>query len=374
MRLAAVAAVLLATTSAVFAQGVEPLTDALAKMPETLLTNPAPTQFNFVDIAALHALSDNDKLGAKALLRAVVGGGLPAFNALNVSGPDAWSERAKIDIKDVHYLAGFGEPPTTVTIWGLADEGAAAALIEALDADDFDPVGEEGVIGNGTPMTPNLQRRDPINPWRTAVGAATFAAAKGNGIIHSTNPESVAGLLADGPTLADNAIVDVALGGVEAAMGDGLLVQAMLISPAFGLGSIDPSIMLTPGGDMDQIREKLEAEMEADTKGIPPYFGGVIADVDGDGRGVVISLAYPDCAVADAAAAQMAERWGELMPEAAQGEMEMSSVAGDTLCAATLKVVSDASEGVDNVVFRHLFDAYLRRNFTVLQIGEGADA
>jgi hypothetical protein len=275
------------------------------------------------------------------LIRAVVGGGLPAFNALNVSGPDAWSERAKIDIKDVRYLAGFGEPPTTVTIWGLADAAAAGALIEALDADDFDPM-ENGIIGNGTPMTPNLQRRDPINPWRTVVGAATFAAAKGNGIIHSTSPDPVTNLL---------------------------------ISPAFGLSSIDPSIMLTPGADMDTLREKLEAEMEAGSKGIRPYFGGVIADVEGDKSGALIALTYPNCDMAISAAEQMAQRWAELMPEAAQGDVTTSTVAGaDGLCAATLKVVNDAGEGADNVVFRNLFDAYLRRSFTVLQIGEGPEA
>src|SRR5690606_17558172 len=140
----------------------------------------------------------------------------------------------KIDIADVRYLAGFGEPPMTVTVWGLADAGAAGALIEALDADDFDPVSDSGVIGNGAPMAPDLQRRDPINPWRTVVGAATFAAAKGNGIIHSTNPEAVTNLLTDGPSLADNQIVETALGGIEAAMADGVVVQAMLISPSFG--------------------------------------------------------------------------------------------------------------------------------------------
>lgn len=374
MRLAAVAAMLLTTASPVFAQGVEPLRDALSKMPEMVLTNPAPTQFNFVDMATLHTLGDGRTLGVKVLLRAVVGGGLPAFNALNVSGPDAWSERAKIDIKDVSYLAGFGEPPMTVTIWGLADEAAAGALIEALEADDFDPM-ENGIIGNGTPMTPNLQRRDPINPWRTVVGAATFAAAKGNGIIHATSPDAVANLLGDGPTAADNQIVDVALDGLAAAMGDDLLVQAMVISPAFGLGAIDPSIMLTPGADMDALREELEAEMEAGSKGIPPYFGGVIADVDGDKSGALVALTYPDCDVAGSAAEQMAQRWAELMPEAAQGDVTTSAVAGaDGLCAATLKVVNDAGEGADNVVFRNLFDAYLRRSFTVLQIGEGPEA
>jgi hypothetical protein len=376
MRLAAVAAVLLATTSPVFAQGIEPLRDAMSKMPETLLTNPSPTQFDFLDMTALHTLTESEggTLGVKELLRALMGGGLPAFRALQISGPDAWNERAKIDVKEVRYFAGFGEPPRTVTLWGLADDAAAAALIEALDADDFDPVGTEGIIGNGTPMKPDLQRRDPINPWRTTVGAATFAAASGNGIIQSTDPDVVADLLGDGPSLADNVIVDGALGGVEAALGDDMIVQAMLISPVFGIAALDPSMVLTPGADMDTIREKLMAEMEAGTKGIPPYFGGVIADIEGDSRGVVISLAYPDCEVAGTAAEQMAQRWGDLMPEAAQGDMETSSVEGDGICAATLKVVNDRSEGADNIIFRTLFEAYLRRNFTVLQIGEGPEA
>jgi hypothetical protein len=60
MRLAAVAAVLLATTSPVFAQGIEPLRDAMSKMPETLLTNPSPTQFDFLDMTALHTLTESE--------------------------------------------------------------------------------------------------------------------------------------------------------------------------------------------------------------------------------------------------------------------------------------------------------------------------
>jgi hypothetical protein len=375
MRLAAAAAMLIATTVPGFAQGIAPLRDALAKMPESLLANPAPELFNFVDIDALHALAGGDgiPLDAQVLVRPQLGGSLPALNALLVSGPDAWGEKSFIPLTDVRYFAGFGSPPSTVTIWGLDDDDAASALIEALDASDFDPIGSDGVIGNGVPMAADLLRRDTTNPWRTSVGAATFAVATDNAVIQTTNPDVLPALLAGGASLADSLVVATALGGFEAALGDDQVVQAMLISPTFGLGSIDPSIMLGPGQDMDDIRQRLEAEIAAGMTGVPLYLGGLIADIQGSTPGVMISLAYPDCGTAAMASEQMAMRWRETMPESAQGDVETSAIEAANACAAVLKISDDSGEDVANQTFNALFNAYVRGSFTVLQIGSASD-
>src|SRR5690606_31246582 len=125
-------------------------------------------------------------------------------------------------------------------------------------------------------------KRNPADPWRSSVGAATFAAARDNAIIQAAMPEALPMMLADAPAAGGNPIVVAALGGLEAILGDDLLVQAMLISPAFGLGSLDAAALLTQGGDIDSIRQKLEAELEAGSRGIPPYFGGIIADSQGE--------------------------------------------------------------------------------------------
>lgn len=373
MRLAASAAMLLMANVSSHAQGLDPMRDALAKVPEIILSQSAPVQFNFVDIAALHTLAatQSGKLNAKLLMRAAIGGALPAYNALQMSGPDAWNEKSSIAIADVRYLAGFGDLPNTVSIWGLEGSNAAASLMAALDAGEFDLVGEEGIHGNGTPMAMDISKRNPADPWRSSVGAATFAAARDNAIIQAAMPEALPMMLADAPAAGGNPIVVAALGGLEAILGDDLLVQAMLISPAFGLGSLDAAALLTQGGDIDSIRQKLEAELEAGSRGIPPYFGGIIADSQGEQPAVLVSLTYADCETAGIAAQGMERSWRDLMPDSAQGELQSADVeAGDGLCAAILKIVGESGDGLSNPAFGGLFDAYLRRSFTVLQIGD----
>lgn len=372
MRLPASAAILLIANVATHAQGLDPLRDALAKVPEIILSQSAPVQFNFVDIAALHTLAATEgKLNAKLLMRAAVGGALPAYNALQMSGPEAWNEKSSIAIADVRYLAGFGDPPNTVSIWGLEGIDAAASLMLALDAGEFDSVGEEGILGNGTPMAMDISKRNPADPWRSNVGAATFAAARDNAIIQAAMPQALQMMLADAPTAGGNTIVLAALDGLETILNEDLLVQAMLISPAFGLGSIDPAALLTQGSDIDSIRQKLEAEVESGSRGIPPYFGGVIADSQGEQPAVLVSLTYADCETAGIAAQEMERRWRDSMPGGAQGDLQSAGVeAGNGLCAATLKLAGDSSDSLSNPAFGGLFDAYLRRSFTVLQIGE----
>ncbi len=373
MRLVAATAMLLMASVPAHAQGIEPLLDSLEKLPETVLSNPAAIQFNFVDVAALHALAGAEGLNATVLTRAMIGGMLQPYNALQVRGPEAWNEKSFVEVGDLRYLAGFGDAPKTITIWGLENEDAAASLISDLDAAEFDAVSPEGVIGNGEPLAMDPTKMDPADPWRSRVGAATFVAAKGNAVIQATVPAPFGVLLEERPSMAGSAVVTAALGGLEAALGDDLLVQAMLITPVFGLGATDLDIELIIGLDLDVMREKLEAELEAGTQGIPAYLGGFIADAQGEQPAVLMSLTYADCATAERAAEQMAERWSDTMPNQAQGDMETASVeAAGGLCAATLKVAGSSDAGLRNPIFQAMFDAYLRRDFTVVQIGKSS--
>lgn len=371
MRPVVAAAMVLAACIPAAAHDIAGLRDSLSKMPEMILSNPAQVQFHYVDLSALHALADDEELDAAVLTRAVVGGMLPTYNALLTRGPEAWQEKSFVDMREIRYLAGFGDAPNTITIWGLEDDGAAAGLIAALDAADFEPAGTDGVVGNGVPMAMDPTKMDPADPWRSRVGAATFAAAKGDAVIQAPTPEPFRLLLGDAANAADNAVVSTALAGLEAALGDGLLVQAMLISPSFGLDGIDPALLMTPGADFDALRQKLEAELDAAAMGVPPYFGGLIADMQGEHPSVAISLTYSDCDTAEIAARQMEQRWRETMPDTAQGALKAASVdATNELCAATLTVAGNHEDGVTNPIFQAFFDAYMRRNFTVLQIGK----
>ena len=299
VRVTAIAAALLLTTSGpAFSQNLEALTEALGHLPETILTNPVPDQAYFVDTQAVRSLVElaGGKPGARRLLRTQLGATLRPIDALHMGGVDLWEEKSGIAFDQVRYFAGFGSTPNVVSIWGLADDAAATGLLAALTERDFVPVGSAGALSNGEPMAVDMRNRNPSDPWRSKLGAASFAAAKGNGVIQTTRPEALPMLMAEQPTAADNPIAATALTGLDQAAGDGWIIQAMLISPAFDLGRINPADFILPQkGNLDDIRAKLEVSMDASLGGIPPYFGGIIADMQLDTPAVALSLSYGDC-------------------------------------------------------------------------------
>lgn len=285
---------------------------------------------------------------------------LPHFAALKARDFDYWAERSFVNLADVRYLAAFSLQPV---IWGLANEDAVASTIGALDAADFDPVGTEGMLRGSKPA-----KVEPFDPWRHAGRDTSFIAAKGDAIIQAIAPALVEATLRDEPSMAENEAVDAALGGIEAALGDSTLVQAMLITPLMGLGGEDREMLLNGRPTLDAMREKLEAELEPGTEGLPSYLGGFIADAQGGQPSVLISLAYSDCATAERAAAQMADRWVEIMREDREGDIKHAAIqASSGLCAATLNVTGSSTDDLSNPTF----DAFIRfrRHFEVLQIG-----
>lgn len=63
---------------------------------------------------------------ALALLCGRSGAGLRPVEALVMAGPEDRSAAPGIDIARMHFVAGQGQPPHEVAIWGGADEAAAA--------------------------------------------------------------------------------------------------------------------------------------------------------------------------------------------------------------------------------------------------------
>lgn len=371
MRLGTVAIVLLMTSNApAAAQHLDPLSDALHTLPETILSNPEPHQAVFVNIGALLELTARQgvKLTPRSMARLQISTMLRPIEALHYASPDDWKEKAGIGLEEIRYFTGFGEPPNTVTIWGLKDGAAADRLVEALPDRGFMPMGIEGVLGNGEPHAADLARRDPTDPWRSQIGAATFVAAKDNVVVQSSAPESLPEVVSNTPSVGDNPVIAAAMAGLEGTIGDHLIVQAMLISPVFGLEGFNPANLLT---SQSQDFEALKNDLEAASKGIPPYLGGIISDAHLDRPVVAISLTYTDCSTAETAADLIEQRWIETMPEVAQGTISSGTVpSSDGLCAATLTITDDSSDYTVNPIFDALFRAYMQRSFTVLQIGE----
>lgn len=367
MRAAALSAVLIiAAGNPAGAAEIDSLQKALGHLPEAVLTSPQPELAQFVDMGVLRDLAGAE-VTPRSLDRARLGRSIRAIEALGIAGPQAWSERAGIAVDEVDFFLGFGQPPQTMTIWGLESEAVAETLMIALGDRDFAPA-DRDTLGNGEPMAMDPTKRDPASPWRSMVGSASFVRQDGNAIVQGPAPEAVAAL-AGMAGAADTAIVATALAGLSEAGGSAPIVQAMLVSPAIGLGGLDPAALMTPSTDLEAMKEALLQQVEAAGDGIPPYFSGIVADIAADQPAVAISLAYPDCDMAEHAAELLGERWASTMPDAAQGQLEGGVTQGmDALCAATLTITATEPSPVGNPIFDAVLNAHMRGSLAALQI------
>jgi hypothetical protein len=189
-------------------------------------------------------------------------------------------------------------------------------------------------------------------------------------------PAAVETFLGKDEAASDHPVVATSLASLDTIVDAGVVVQAMLISPAFGLQGADPGSIAPSGStDIDELRSQLEAAMDKAGQGIPPYFGGIIADVQNDRPELVISLVYPDCEIAETAARMVEKRWADAMPDSGPAMFETSTSEGvDGSCAAVVAVAAQDDQGAAaNPYARALFAKFMRREFNVLQIGKASE-
>lgn len=367
MRSYCLASLLVLATGTAAHADADMLGDALGKFPQIIVTNPEPVQAYFVNMEAIAQAGNDDGIA----LGRIDFGVIDALTPLMMGGVEQWKENAGIGIDEIRYFAGMGQPPHTISVWGLAAEDVAAGLVDGLATKGFEPV-DGAVLGNGEPLRIDPSQREISSPWRGQLGQATFAAQSGDALVQSTTPEGVARFLADGENAAAHPVVATALAGVEAASQSGVVVQAMLISPGFGLQGADIGSILMQGDlDMDTLRSQLEDQMAAASEGIPPYFGGIIADIQIDRPALAMSVVYPDCDIAAAASKLIEQRWMATMSDIAPGQPESAVVEGDDgLCSAVVSIASDSEDASSNPLSRATFSAFMQRQFTVLQIGQ----
>ncbi|MXN50592.1 hypothetical protein GR158_05660 [Shinella sp. AETb1-6] len=107
-------------------------------------------------------------------------------------------------------------------------------------------------------------------------------------------------------------------------------VKAVVISPAFGITGIDPSLVLSPSADIAETRKKIEAQ----------------------------------------AADMIAQRWTTMAGDNAQGKITAGTAEGiDGLCAAAVKVVL-AEPGIErNPAYEQILSSYFTRKAGILNIG-----
>lgn len=355
--------------------GTETLREALGQLPEVILANPAGELAYFLDMEELLALPQPED-GTPQIARGMeMAGGLPPMQALATAGPGPWEEKAGIGLESLRYLAGFGASPHGISIWGLEEE-TSAALPGILTERGFAPAAgdvPDGALANGEPMQTDLTMADAADPWRGRMGQASLVALRDTVLIQSPTPEGLAAVAQPEPpaSAADHAIVRTILDGIDAAA-EGPIVQAMLISPAFGLPQIDPAVLLQAGRDgIDRVRAVMEAQVAAGSEGIPVYLGGLIADIQtGQHPALVIALAYPDCDIAEAAGAALVQRWQQHPGDALPAETRWQAVpATEGFCAATVTIMSQTEGASLNPIAARLLAAYRSRDFNLLQIG-----
>ncbi len=370
MRRSVIAASLLLTPSvSALAQNLDALSDALNHLPATLLVGERGDVAYFVDVQVVTGLADG-KPDARPFFRVMAGADIVALESLARTERAEWETKAGTTMDKLVYFAGYGVPPNAHSLWGLSDVVAATEMIATLESIGFENAGAPGVIGNGEPQKMDPAKRDPSDPWRTMIGAAQFATASGSAVVQAQTPQAAMLAAAQQPSLDENPILQTALAGLEQSVGDSQIVQATIVSPLFGMTGIDPMAVISPSGGLEETKKLLEEQMEGLGSGIPPYFGGIVADVQHERQGVGIALAYPDCTIAQQAADAIATRWVDLASEDAQGQISATTTEGEGgLCAANVSVYIDTQETPQNPAYRAVIETYMRGQQGVLQIG-----
>jgi hypothetical protein len=193
-------------------------------------------------------------------------------------------------------------------------------------------------------------------------------------LIQSASPEAV-GLIQRSkaqPKLTDNPAIQAALAGLEKGAADGQILQLFLISPLLGIQAGDPSSLLLERKSFEETVAALKAATERNRQGIPPYFTGFVADVQfGEREGMVLSLAYPDCASAAEASAGIEHFWkADGFNDKAPAEITMIALpANEQLCAAAVTLRSAGQDRAGDGIFTQVRTAIFKREFTPLRIG-----
>ena len=369
-------AALIVTTlkPALAADNVEKLRSALVKVPEAALSSTNPIPVVFLDVQAIRA-AEGGALSDGALRRMTLAQPMRPLDSLMYGRGSTWSEKAGVAYDEISYFLAYGEPPARLSYWGLKDEKAVGDLMAVLKTRDFKDVpGRTDMLANGEPRRVNIRGRDPENPWIGPMGQTSFALELGDTVIQSSAPEDLDQITAAKRSVADNVAVTTALEGLEKspATEKSSIVQAAVVTPLIGITVADPAkVLMADPGNPEAAKKTLEAEMDASTRGIPVYLGGIIADIQHQGgAALAVSLAYGDCTTAEKAAETMQNRWDEAMEKASPVAMRSHALpASDGTCAAVVTFGKTSTEDIRNPALREAMSRLMRRDFNLFQIG-----
>ncbi|MEN5159575.1 hypothetical protein [Achromobacter spanius] len=346
---------------------------ALKQVPQVVLSAPEAIQISFLDVQAWRGL-EKEGPTADAMRRLSIAQAITPLQSIGY-GLDKWSASAHVAFDELSYFAGFGQSPSNVAYWGLKDKQSAAEFVDRLKQADFKPVDGDvaGLLANGEPNKPDMTKATGQQPWRGTMGMPTFVLPLDSALVQAAAPSGMKVLSQTKPSVADSEIVAASVAGLKEAVPSdgGRIVQAAVISPVFGLQGVDPaSVLMASPADLEGAKQKLQAAAASSNEGIPPYFGGILADVQvKDVPAVVISLSYSDCGVAQQAVDGVGAAWKKAMAATVQADVKGRTVQSGELCAAVVSLTAPKAENAGNPILSQIMNRYMRRDPSVLQIG-----
>jgi hypothetical protein len=375
MRLKALALCLLAGfgTSVAAQDSTQSLQQALKQIPQVVLSNPEAMQIFFLDAQVWRGLEKSGP-SADGMRRLAIAQPIRPLESIGY-GLDQWSANAKISFDELSYFAGFGQAPLNISYWGLKDKQSVGKLVASLKQTDFAAVDGDvsGLLANDGAGKMDMKKANPKDPWRGMMGKASFVLPLDTALIQASSATGMKILAQPTPSVADSEVVAASVAGLKEAVPSdrGQIVQAAVISPVMGLASVDPGkVLLSANADIDIAKQNLKAAVEATGRGIPPYFSGIIADAQIDNLpAVVMSLSYADCATARQAVDGIGAAWKESMADAVEAKVSGRTVEAGKLCAAVVSLTSPKAENAGNPILSQVMNRYMRREFTLLQIG-----
>lgn len=359
-------------SSATAQNNTNTLEQALGQLPDKVFSNSDPMPILFLDVQGWRELDDGAP-SPVSMRRLALAQTIRSIQPIGY-GLDSWAAKSGISFDDLQYFIAFGQQPAAVTYWGLDSEQSTAQFLVRLGQAGFKKVdgSATGLLANGEARKIDITKVDAANPWRGTMGEASFVMPHETSLVQASSPDALVELAQINTSALDSEVISTTLKGLrEAGNADGTIIQAGVISPLFGLEASDPAEVLSASRrDFEEARRKLKQLADQSGAGLPPYFGGIIADVQINQRpGVVISLAYGDCSSAEQAVDDLSKAWRQTMSTADSNKIEGRTVEAGGLCAAAVTILSETSNDTSNPIFARLMDKYLRRDFSVLKIG-----
>jgi len=339
------------------------LRDALGRLPLGTALPSDALQAVFVDFAALpDAAWQGDALSRSGGARLGMAIGVEPLRRAALAGRAGLG----LSLREIATVAAVGDGTgrPRAAVWRPRDPVGLDALEAHLRGRGF-AARPDGSLAMENEVPLPARMRDP---WlAVAPDGRALARRDAEAVVSAANAEALAAIApAPGPQGSSDPTTSTVLAGLEARLDGTRPVQAVVFGPALTLRAGDPAALLNP--DPAAAREAVRRDAAAAGTGLPPYARGIMADlpVDAERAAWVASLAYPDCATAEAAIERVRAAWPGWAPEDADGPAGRA-VPVEGACAATFRAVAPLREG-RNTVLDRIWGAVMRREPTPLDI------